>query len=120
MKLLLDENLPHQLRHELPDRDCFTVAYMGWGGVANGTPARLGGRRCNLNPHISRSGELAPALAISDQFMLPARLEDWSEVAAVPNSHFPMGLKVLGEDAGRRIAGAACSTSSNSSHPASV
>jgi predicted nuclease of predicted toxin-antitoxin system len=36
MKLLLDENLPHQLRHELPDHDCFTVAYMGWGGVENG------------------------------------------------------------------------------------
>jgi predicted nuclease of predicted toxin-antitoxin system len=36
MKLLLDENLPHQLRHELPGHDCFTVAYMGWGGVENG------------------------------------------------------------------------------------
>ena len=37
MKLLLDENLPHQLRHELPGHDCFTVAYMGWGGIENGT-----------------------------------------------------------------------------------
>ena len=36
MKLLLDENLPHQLRHELPGHDCFTVAFMGWGGVENG------------------------------------------------------------------------------------
>ena len=36
MKLLLDENLPHQLRHELPGHDCFTVAYMAWGGVENG------------------------------------------------------------------------------------
>lgn len=36
MKLLLDENLPHQLRHELRGHDCFTVAYMGWGGVENG------------------------------------------------------------------------------------
>lgn len=36
MKLLLDENLPHQLRHELPGHECFTVAYMGWGGVENG------------------------------------------------------------------------------------
>jgi predicted nuclease of predicted toxin-antitoxin system len=36
MKLLLDENLPHQLRHELPGHDCFTVAYMGWGGIENG------------------------------------------------------------------------------------
>ena len=36
MKLLLDENLPHQLRHELPGHDCSTVAFMGWGGVENG------------------------------------------------------------------------------------
>ena len=36
MKLLLDENLPHQLRHELPGHDCATVAYMGWGGAENG------------------------------------------------------------------------------------
>jgi len=36
MKLLLDENLPHQLRHELPGHACFTVAYMGWAGIENG------------------------------------------------------------------------------------
>lgn len=36
MKLLLDENLPHQLRHELPGHECFTVAYMKWGGIENG------------------------------------------------------------------------------------
>jgi hypothetical protein len=33
---LLDENLPHQLRNELPGHDCFTVAYMGWAGLENG------------------------------------------------------------------------------------
>jgi predicted nuclease of predicted toxin-antitoxin system len=44
MKLLLDENLPHQLRHEIPGHDCFTVAYMSWGGVENGElPARAAG-----------------------------------------------------------------------------
>jgi predicted nuclease of predicted toxin-antitoxin system len=36
MKLLLDENLPHQLRKELPGHDCYTVAYMAWGGIENG------------------------------------------------------------------------------------
>lgn len=36
MKILLDENLPHQIRLELPGHDVFTVAYMGWGGVENG------------------------------------------------------------------------------------
>ncbi len=36
MKLLLDENLPHQMRLELPGHDVYTVAYMGWSGVGNG------------------------------------------------------------------------------------
>ena len=36
MKLLLDENLPHQMRLELPGHDVYTAAYMGWGGVENG------------------------------------------------------------------------------------
>lgn len=35
MKVLLDENLPHDLRHELPGHDVFTVAYMGWSGIEN-------------------------------------------------------------------------------------
>jgi len=37
VKLLLDENLPHQLRLELPGHDISTVAYMGCGGIENGT-----------------------------------------------------------------------------------
>lgn len=36
MKVLLDENLPHDLRHELAGHESFTVAYMGWGGIENG------------------------------------------------------------------------------------
>lgn len=36
MKLLLDENLPHDLRHYLPGHEVFTVAYMGWHGIENG------------------------------------------------------------------------------------
>ena len=36
MRLLLDENLPHQIRMELPGHDVFTVAYMKWGGITNG------------------------------------------------------------------------------------
>jgi predicted nuclease of predicted toxin-antitoxin system len=36
MKVLLDENLPHQLRLELPGHDVYTVAYMKWAGIANG------------------------------------------------------------------------------------
>ena len=36
MKLLLDENLPHQLRHEIVGHEVFTVAYLGWSGIDNG------------------------------------------------------------------------------------
>lgn len=37
MKILLDENIPHTLRHDLPDHDVFTVAYLGWASISNGT-----------------------------------------------------------------------------------
>ncbi|MGD0541999.1 MAG: DUF5615 family PIN-like protein [Tepidisphaeraceae bacterium] len=37
MKVLLDENLPHTLRAELPGHDVFTVQYLGWSGTKNGS-----------------------------------------------------------------------------------
>src|SRR5688572_8339385 len=36
MKILLDENIPHDLRHFLAGYEVFTVAYMGWSGIENG------------------------------------------------------------------------------------
>ncbi len=36
MKILLDENMPHNLRHELADHSVATVAFMGWQGTRNG------------------------------------------------------------------------------------
>jgi hypothetical protein len=36
MKILLDENLPHELRTHLAGHESFTVAYMGWTGMTNG------------------------------------------------------------------------------------
>jgi len=36
MKILLDENLPHDLRHYLTGHEVFTVAYMNWKSVENG------------------------------------------------------------------------------------
>ncbi len=41
MKLLLDENLPHQIRLELPGHEVFTAAYMKWSGVENGELLRV-------------------------------------------------------------------------------
>ena len=41
MRVLLDENLPHRLRHEFPGHEVITVAYMGWAGVKNGELLKL-------------------------------------------------------------------------------
>jgi hypothetical protein len=36
VKVLLDENLPHLLRHSLGAHDVFTVRYKAWAGLKNG------------------------------------------------------------------------------------
>ena len=36
MRILIDECVPHDIRHHLPGHDAFTVRYMGWGGKKNG------------------------------------------------------------------------------------
>jgi hypothetical protein len=36
MKVLLDENLPHQLRFEIQGHEVFTTAFMKWSGFENG------------------------------------------------------------------------------------
>jgi hypothetical protein len=36
VKLLLDENLPHQIRLELFGHEVLTAAYMNWSGIENG------------------------------------------------------------------------------------
>lgn len=43
MKILLDENLPHDLRHFLSGHEVFTVAYMGWSGMENGDLLKIAG-----------------------------------------------------------------------------
>lgn len=37
VRLLLDENVPHEVRHLLePPHEVFTVTYLGWNGIENG------------------------------------------------------------------------------------
>ena len=36
MRVLLDENIPHDLRVHLAHHQTFTVAYLGWAGLKNG------------------------------------------------------------------------------------
>ncbi len=40
MKVLLDENLPHDMRLLIPGHEVFTVAYLGWAGTTNGALLR--------------------------------------------------------------------------------
>ena len=41
MKVLLDENLPHDLRHHVAGREVYTVAFKRWSGIKNGALLRL-------------------------------------------------------------------------------
>ena len=41
MKILIDENLPVNLRAELLDYEVFTVRFMNWNGVKNGALLKL-------------------------------------------------------------------------------
>ena len=41
MKLLLDENLPKQLRQDFPEHEVFTVRDKGWNGIKNGELLKL-------------------------------------------------------------------------------
>ncbi len=41
MKVLLDEDLPHNLRPLLTGHDVFTTQHMGWAGVKNGALLKL-------------------------------------------------------------------------------
>lgn len=36
VKVLLDENIPHDVRPHLSHHDTYTVAYLGWGGLKSG------------------------------------------------------------------------------------
>lgn len=36
MKILVDENLPDDFRHELTGHNAVTVHYLGWSGMKNG------------------------------------------------------------------------------------
>jgi hypothetical protein len=41
VKVLLDENLPHDLRHHFAGYEVYTVAFKRWSGIKNGALLRL-------------------------------------------------------------------------------
>jgi hypothetical protein len=48
MRVLLDESLPQDLRHEFVDHEVKTVGYMGWLGVKNGQLLSLAAERFDV------------------------------------------------------------------------
>ena len=66
MKLLLDENLPHVLRHECVGHDARTVAYMGWSSLRTGELlARAAGEGFDVLISLDRGFEQRRSLPIS-------------------------------------------------------
>lgn len=47
MRILLDENLPHELGKRLQGRAVTTVAGRGWAGVQNGALLQMAAGRCD-------------------------------------------------------------------------
>jgi hypothetical protein len=47
-KVILDENLPVDLRHLLIEFSVVTVSYQGWGGIQNGDLIKLIDRRFDI------------------------------------------------------------------------
>lgn len=48
MRILLDESLPRELKHELPGHDVQTVQDAGWAGLNNGELLRRAAERFDL------------------------------------------------------------------------
>jgi hypothetical protein len=57
MHVLLDECVPHRLRHELPGHDVTTVQYRGWAGIRNGELLRRM-QAAGIGALVTRDGRL--------------------------------------------------------------
>ena len=57
MRVLLDENLPHDLILELSDHQVVTVQGLGWAGVKNGELLRLAATRFDVLLTVDRNFE---------------------------------------------------------------
>jgi hypothetical protein len=49
VKVLLDENLDHALRHLLGQHEIVTVAYMGWASLINGELLRTAEENASMS-----------------------------------------------------------------------
>ncbi len=57
MKLLLDENFPVGLRHEIEGHECVTIAYQNWRGIQNGQLLALAAD-ANFDALLTNDGNL--------------------------------------------------------------
>lgn len=107
MKVLLDEDVPHDLRHELPEHDVSTVTYAGWSGRRNGVLLGLAAAAdfdvlvtCDRNiehqQNISELGLAIVVLAVQDT-RLPTVLPLVPDIlAALASSPQPGTLSIVG------------------------
>lgn len=65
VRVLLDENLPHDLVRELPGHEVFTVHGLGWSGVKNGKLLRR--MRGAFDALVSMDRNLEKQQALADQ-----------------------------------------------------
>ncbi len=102
MKLLLDENLPHQFRHEITGHDCATVTYMGWSGLENGellARAKSAGFDALLTKDASLEYELNPLNVPVAVVVLHAQSNDIDDIRPL----VPALLQALGNLPPKRV-----------------
>jgi hypothetical protein len=95
MRILLDESLPRELKHELPGYDVQTVQDAGWAGLNNGELLRRAAERFDLfltadqNLQYQRNLSAFPADARQgsgfqlDRVQRGLEPDDWKPMATV-------------------------------------
>jgi hypothetical protein len=106
VKVLLDENLPHALRLEIPLHEVFTAAYMGWAGVRNGELLRraavakfdalVTGDRGFIHQQNTTELPLAVVVLVGGDTSLGKLIELVPKLLAALGSLKPNGLIVVG------------------------
>jgi predicted nuclease of predicted toxin-antitoxin system len=103
MRVLLDENLPHRLRHAFPSHEVMTVAYMGWAGVKNGELLKLAEAN-GFDVFLTADGNLSYQQNLRDRSIAVVCLTalDWEilrphlgEIAAAVNRTKPGSFEVV-------------------------
>jgi hypothetical protein len=103
VKVLLDENLDHGLRHYLGDHEIFTVSYMGWTGLKNGDLLRAAEERGmevlvtgdrTLNYEQNLTGRRLAIISLS-AIQLPILKKNLSQILAALDNVVPGSFQAV-------------------------